>query len=523
QSTTARMGEDTSIVADEELAAHAARALMASFDPVHGGFGGAPKFPQPVTLELLVRHWLRTSDDHALHMVTHTLRSMAAGGLRDHLAGGFHRYSVDARWLVPHFEKMLYDNALLARAYLHGHQVTGDGDLREIAEQTLDYLVADMLLEEGGFASARDADSEGEEGLFYVWTPEEVEALLEPDDARLFARLYDVTPTGNFEGRSILHLPHEPDAVAQAEGIDPEELRRRMAAARRALLEARAEREPPFRDDKVLVSWNALAIRAFAEAGATLGRADYVRVAAQAADFLWSALRPEERLLHVYMEGNAKVEAFLDDHAALGNALLSLHAATLEPHWLERARWLCDEILARFWDEAEQSVFDTAADAEALILRPRDSMDNATPSGPSLAAELLTRAGAVFDDDRYRSIGARIVERESAMLTRFGPAFGRMLSVLDSTLAAPVEVAVVGTRGDASTGALVRAAHARFVRNLTVVGRLDSGEVAGVPLLEGRDRRDGRATAYVCRGYTCRLPVTTPDQVGREMEAILAG
>ena len=502
----------------------AVRGLEQQFDPLHGGFGKAPKFPQPVTLELLIRHSLRTEDEDALHMAVHTLRRMAAGGLRDHLAGGFHRYSVDARWLVPHFEKMLYDNALLARAYLQGHLVTGDGDLREIVEQTLDYLIADMLLQEGGFASARDADSEGEEGIFYVWTPEEVEALLEPADARLFSRLYDVTPAGNFEGgRSILHLPHEPEAVARSEGMDPDELRQRMAAARSRLLEARAEREPPFRDDKVLVSWNALAVRAFAEAGAALGRPDYVRVASEAADFLWHALRHDDRLLHVYMEGRAKVEAFLDDHAGLGNALLSLHAASLEPRWLERARWLCDEILARFWDEAEQSVFDTAADAEALIFRPRDSMDNATPSGASLAAELLTRAGAVFDDDRYRSSAALIVERESAMLARFGPAFGRMLSVLDGTLAAPVEVAIVGARDDESTQALVRAAHGRFVRNLTVVGRLDHDEVADVPLLAGRDRRDGRATAYVCRGYACRLPVTTPDEVRNEMESILAG
>jgi uncharacterized protein len=501
----------------------AARALAQQFDAVHGGFGTAPKFPQPVTLELLIRHRLRTGDENALHMAVHTLRRMAAGGLRDHLAGGFHRYSVDARWLVPHFEKMLYDNALLARAYLHGHLVTGDSELREITEQTLDYLVADMLLPEGAFASARDADSEGEEGLFYVWTPEEVEALLEPEDARLFERLYDVTPAGNFEGRSIVHLPHDPEAVARAESIEPEELRQRMAAARAVLLEAREKRVAPFRDDKILVSWNALAIRAFAEAGAALGRADYLRVASEAADFLWARLRHDERLLHVYKDDHAKVEAFLDDHAGLGNAFLSLHAATLEPRWLERARWLCDEILSRFWDEAEQSVFDTASDAETLILRPRDAMDNATPSGPSLSAELLTRTGAVFDDERYRSTAARIVERESAMLARFGPAFGRMLSVLDSTLAAPVEVAIVGARDDEATQALVRAAHARFLRNVTVVGRLDADEVAGVPLLEGRERLEGRATAFVCRGYACRLPVTNAEGVGVEMEAVLAG
>jgi hypothetical protein len=305
--------------------------------------------------------------------------------------------------------------------------------------------------------------------------------------------------------------------------MSPAELRERVAAARTVLLRARAGREPPFRDDKVLVSWNALAIRAFAEAGAALGRPDYVRIAAEAADFLLHALRRDGRLLHVYMEGEAKVLGFLDDHAGLGNALLSLHAATLEPRWLDAARWLSDEILARFWDDAEGMVFDTAADAERLILRPRDSMDNATPSGSSLAAELLTRAAAVFGEDRFRATATRIVERESAMLARFGPAFGRMLSVLDSTLASPVEVAIVGERDDDATAALIEAAHARFLRNLTIVGRLDDEEVRGVPLLEGRGLQHGRAAAYVCRGHACRLPVTHPDQVREEMETLLAG
>jgi uncharacterized protein YyaL (SSP411 family) len=499
----------------------AARALAQQFDAVHGGFGTAPKFPQPVTLELLLRHELRTGDEQARHMAVYTLRRMAAGGLRDHLGGGFHRYSVDARWLVPHFEKMLYDNALLATAYLQAYSVTGHADLREVAEQTLDYLVADMWLPEGGFASARDADSDGEEGLFYVWTPEEVEAVLDPRDAHLFARLYDVSPTGNFEGRNILHLPHQVDAVARAEGVAVEELTSRMAAARAALLESRARREPPFRDDKVLVSWNALALRAFAEAGAALGRTDYVQIASDGADFLWRTLRPGERLLHVSMHGEAKVSAFLDDHAALGNALLSLHAATLEQRWLEAAHWLCDEILARFWDDDEGCVFDTATDAERLILRPRDSMDNATPSGPSLAAELLSRAGRIFDDDRYRTTAVRIIEGEAALLARFGPAFGRMLSVLDATLAAPVEVAILGHRDDEATQALVRAAHARFLPNLTVVGRLDADMVSGVPLLAGRDFVEGKPAAYVCRGYACRLPVTSPTEVRNEMETLV--
>jgi hypothetical protein len=499
------------------------RALANQYDEVHGGFGRAPKFPQPVTLELLLRHHLRTGDDTALEMVVHTLRRMAAGGIRDHLAGGFHRYSVDARWLVPHFEKMLYDNALLASAYLYAHQVTGHEDLRRVAEQTLEYLATDMRAPDGGFCSARDADSEGQEGLFYLWTPEELDELLEPEDARLFARVFDVSPGGNFEGRSILHLPHDPEAVAGAEGLRVEDLSARLAAARAVLLEARSRRPPPLRDDKVLVCWNALALRAFAEAGAALGRPYFVEIARSGAEFLWTALRRGGRLLRVYMEGEAKIPGFLEDYAALGNALLSLHAATLEVRWLEAVRSLSDEILARFWDEQDGTVFDTAADAEALVLRPRDAMDNATPSGASLAAELLARAGHVFDERRYLEASRRIIDRESEALERYGPAFGRMLSVLDRSLAEPVEVAIVARAGDPGVDALIQQASRPFQRSSTLVGRREAEAVRGVPLLEGRGPVGGHSAAYVCRRFACRLPVTDPDALRAEMAALAGG
>jgi uncharacterized protein YyaL (SSP411 family) len=507
--------------AGPELLDGACRALANQYDAAHGGFGRAPKFPQPVTLELLLRHHLRTGDRDALDMVVSTLRGMAAGGIRDHLGGGFHRYSVDHRWLVPHFEKMLYDNALLASAYLYAHQVSGHADLRVVAEQTLDWMAADMRAPDGGFCSALDADSEGEEGLFYLWTPEEVADALPREEVRLFARVYDVEPGGNFEGRSILHLPHDLAAVARVEEIPADELTSRLAAARRLLLEARSRREPPFRDEKVLVSWNALVIRAFAEAGAAFARSDYVDIARTAADFLWTTLRPRGRLLHVYMEGEARIDAFLDDHAALGNALLSLHAASLETRWLGAVRTLCDEILARYWDEPQGTVFDTPSDAPPLVLRPRDAMDNATPSGPSLAAELLARAGHVFDDERCRTAARRIVDHEAEALARYGPAFGRMLSVLDRLLAEPVEVAIVARSDGAGATELLHEANAPFGRNLTVVGRREGEPVTGVPLLEGRDLVQGRSAAYVCRRYACRMPVTEPaalraDLGGRE-------
>jgi len=503
--------------ADEALLDQAHRALANQYDAVHGGFGRAPKFPQPVTLELLLRHHLRTSDASVLDMVVHTLRRMAAGGLRDHLAGGFHRYSVDARWLIPHFEKMLYDNALLARVYLDTYRVTGHEDLREIAEQTLDYLAADMRPASGGFSCARDADSEGEEGVFYLWTPEEVAELLEPDDARLFMRVYDVSPGGNFEGRSILHLPHDIEAVARTEGLETDHVRDRLAHAREVLAAARERRTPPFRDDKVLVSWNAMAVRAFAEAGAALGRDDYVRVATEVADFLWTVHRPEGRLLHTSIEGRPKIPAFLDDHAALGNALLSLHGATLDVRWLEPVRWLCDEILERFWDEDSGTVFDMAMDGEALVLRPRDPMDQATPSGPSLAAELLARAGHLFDLERFRVASDRIVDHEVGPMARYGAAFGRMLSVLDRRMAAPIEIVIVGKANDHRTHELVHTAHGAFFRNVTNAGRVDPEVVHGIPLLAERDLVEGRPAAYVCRDYACSLPADSPEALQAQL------
>jgi len=506
-----------------ELLDEAYRVLEARFDERHGGFGGAPKFPQPVTLEIVLRRHARTGEARALEMLVRTLERMAAGGLRDHLAGGFHRYSVDAKWLVPHFEKMLYDNALLARMYLDAFRVTGDAALRAVAEQTLDYLLADMRSPEGGFFSARDADSEGEEGLFYVWTPEDVESVLGAERAAPFMRVYGVTHGGNFEGRSILHLDAPVGSVARALDVPADELEERLAEDRIRLLEARARREEPFRDEKILAAWNGLAVRALAEAGATLDRPDYVDAAVEAAGLLMDRMRPDGRLLRVLMHGEARIPAFLEDHAALGNALLSLHGATLDLRWLEDARWACDEILDRFLDPESGALFDVASDAEALVLRARDPLDNATPSGTSLAAELLVRAGHVFDDARYRDAAERIFAAEEALLRRFGPGFGRLLAALDRARATPVEVAIVGDPEDAATRALVRAAHARFLPNLTIVGRAPDAAAPDVPLLEGRGLVDGRPAAYVCRGYACRLPVTRPEEVVAEIEELGRG
>ena len=350
----------------EEALDRAFRELARGFDPVHGGFGGAPKFPRPLASELLLRHHLRTGEGSSLEMAVHTLRRMAAGGIRDHLAGGFHRYSVDARWLVPHFEKMLYDNALLAGAYLDAFRVTGESDLRAVCEETLDYVMADLSSGEGGFFAARDADSEGEEGAYYVWRSSEIDEVLGPELAELFKRVHDVSQVGNFEGRNILHLPHDPGAVARSLGIPEPELRSSMAEARARLRSVRDRRPEPFRDEKVIVAWASLAIRAFAEAAATLGRCDYREMATQGAHFVWTEMRPGGKLARTWMGGRLGVSGFLEDHAALANALLSVHSATLDPYWLKAAAELTDAMLGRFADPEDAGVFfDSAVDAEA--------------------------------------------------------------------------------------------------------------------------------------------------------------
>ena len=515
------MTSDGEQLAGADLLDHAYRFLSSRFDPTHGGFGAAPKFPQPVTLEFALRVHARTGDHQAMSMVTHTLRKMAGGGMHDHLGGGFHRYSVDARWLVPHFEKMLYDNALLARVYLHAFQATGDTDLRDVAKRTLDHLLRDMRDPAGGFYSALDADSEGEEGVFYVWSPAQVREVLKGEVADLFERCYDVTDIGNFEGRSILHLPHDLDAVARSEGLEPQRLREQLREARGLLLEARNLREPPFRDEKVLASWNGLAIRALAEAGGALAQKSYVAAAVSGLDFVLSNMRRDNRLLRSYKDGESHIDAFLEDYGAVGNALTTVYEVTLEPRWLDEIRWITDRMMELFWHEETGVFYDAPADGDELIVRPRDIMDNATPSGNSLAVELLLRTAHLFGDERHKEVAERVLSREAGSMARFPSAFGRLLSCLDRTVAAPVEVAIIGERSDPVAGELLGAALAPYLPNLTVAGAAP-GEIEdhSIPLLADRSAPDDKPTAYVCENYSCRLPVTTPEALSEQLRTL---
>ena len=489
----------------------AERAFAASFDPQWGGFGRAPKFPQPMGLEALLRAWLRSGSAHSLEMVTVTLDKMAHGGMYDHLGGGFARYSVDEKWLVPHFEKMLYDNAQLARIYLDGYLATKNDYYRTVLEETLEYVRRDMTSPEGGFYSAEDADSEGEEGKFYVWTPAEVMALLGEEDARIFNEYFDVTERGNFEHKNILNTPKFADVVAHSLGITEARLHEVIGRGRRVLFEAREKRVRPGRDEKVLTAWNGMMLRAYAEAAAALEREDYREIAVRNAEFVLAKLRTENgRLLRSYKDGQSKFNAYLEDYACYAAGLLSLYEATFDLRWFTAARELMDVAIAQFADEEGGGFFDTSADHEALVTRPKDLYDNATPSGNSVAAETLLRLSELTGDAAYRQRAERLLRALAPSAGQHPTAFGHLLCAVDFALGPVKEIALVGPPDAAR--ALARTVFARFLPNKVVAQKdaSDRESERAIALLADRPLQGGKATAYVCQNFTCNLPVTDP-------------
>jgi uncharacterized protein len=503
----------------EGLLAHAANALAGQIDNRFGGFDGAPKFPQTMNLEVLLRHYKRTGDRAALSGVELTLRQMANGGIYDQLGGGFARYSVDEYWLVPHFEKMLYDNALLARLYLEAYEATGDGFYRRIAEETLDYVMRDMRSPEGGFYSAEDADSEGVEGKFYVWTPEEIEATLEPEDAKLAERYWDVTERGNFEGKNILNVPRPPEAVAAEFGLSTEELWQRILLIRERLFTEREKRVRPGRDEKVLAAWNGLMLRAFALAAGATGREEYLRVAEENAVFLLEKLVVDGRLRRSYKDGQARLNGYLEDYACVADGLVELYEATFETRWLREAASLADAILELFWEEAEGAFYDTAADHEELVTRPRDVYDNATPSGNSVAVDVLLKLSVLLEREDYRERAGAVLDNLSGGMVQVPGAFGRLLSALDFYLSTPYEVAIIGEREAPDTKMLLETVYSSYLPNKVVAGSSENDEEATqlVPLLANRPMRGGRPTAYVCVNYACQSPTTDPAELARQL------
>ncbi|MBO9542199.1 thioredoxin domain-containing protein [bacterium] len=495
---------------------NAAHHLRLRFDPVHGGFGGPPKFPPSLGLELLLRDFVRTGNAHDRDMVEATLDRMHRGGLYDHLGGGFHRYAVDAEWRVPHFEKMLYDNALLSRLYLIGYQAFERPDYREVVEETLDWVVREMRASEGGFYSSLDADTEGEEGKFYVWTPDEVRAVVGPGAAAVFELAYDVTPKGNFEGKSVLNLRQPIEAIAPLLGYSIGQLNEELTLIRARLFDARAERVAPGRDDKILTAWNGMMLRAFAEAARVLDRADYREVALLAAEFLLSRLQRDGLLLRSYKDGVAKLNAYLEDYANLIDGLLSLYEATFDPHWIEEAKRLADTMIAEFWDPSLPGFYDVGKHHEALVAQARNVYDNATPSGNSVACDVLLRLSAYLGDEGYRSYAMQAMEGLSGVMAKYPDGFARLLCALDFALAPTREVAIVGSPSLPDTCALVKAAFSRYAPH-QLVAAAPQAEPGPIVFLRDRPAIDGKPTAYVCEGQTCGLPLTDPQALAQEV------
>ena len=500
---------------------HSAYSQLATqFDHLNGGFGNAPKFPQPMTPEFLLRYYHHGFNVRALEMVELTLQKMAYGGMYDQVGGGFHRYSTDAYWLVPHFEKMLYDNALLARLYLHAWQITGNPLYRRITEETLDYALREMTDPAGGFYSAQDADSEGVEGKFFVWTPDELRPLL-GDDADLVMGYYGVTERGNFEGANILNVPVTPEDYAERRGVSEDELWAAIQRARSVLLETREQRIHPLRDDKVLTSWNGLMLRAFAEAGAALGRSDYLDAAGSNAAFLLDNMRDADgRILRTWRNGQAKLLGYLEDYAGLADGLLSLHEATLEPRWLQEAVAVADGMVSLFWDDAVGGFYDTGSDHERLVIRPRDVFDNAQPCGGSVATDVLLRLAVITGNDDYSGKAATPLRALQQMLGRAPSATGYWLGALDFYVSLPKEIVIVGPADASATQEMLGEVGRRFLPNRVVVGVSDptTPPVNDSPLLEQRGMQDGAPTAYVCENYACQLPVTEAAALAKQLD-----
>ncbi len=469
----------------------AVERLAQNYDRVHGGFGGAPKFPPSMTLDFLMQM------DGGREIVVNTLTKMARGGMYDQIGGGFHRYSVDARWLVPHFEKMLYDNALLARLYTRAWQWTKDPFFARIANEILGYVQREMTSPDGGFYSSQDADSEGEEGKFYVWSRREVLDVLGADEGRIFCALYDITESGNWEGHNILNVPRDPEAVAADLGITIERLNEIAARGKCKLYGVRAERVAPGRDDKILTGWNGWMLAAFAEAKLAFGRyEDVVRANA-------------EFLLRRNGKRTDRIAGLLEDYSGAAWGLVLAYEATHERRYLDAARQLVDEIVNRFADEENGGFFDTAIDHEKLITRPKDVFDNATPSGNSVTCDLLLRMAVLFGEETYARLATRAIDAVWPLAERYPSGFGFLLGVAAWRLGQPKEIALTG----AGIAAFERVIGETYLPHRILVAGEQS---ASLPLMEGRPH--DRTMAYVCQGYACQEPTADPERLRELLE-----
>ena len=505
-----------------ELLDEAARKLLAGMDRVHGGFGAAPKFPNPISLEVLLRYIQRGGDQGARQLLDLTLLKMAAGGIYDHVGGGFARYSVDAHWLVPHFEKMLYDNAQLSRLYLHAWQLTGDPQYRAVAEDIYAYILREMSGAEGGFYSATDADSEGVEGKFFVWTIAEASEALEPLRDQLPRALeiaievFGMSGAGNFEGSNILHRPASADETAASLGMSVDQLKQALAQIKAQLYSARQERIPPGLDDKILAAWNGMMLASLAEAARVLERPDYLAAAIKCGAFIAERMLDEDgRLMRSHKDGSSKLNAYLEDYANMIDAMLELYQSTFDERWFAIARQLADFAQAHFAAD-DGGYYDTSDDHEALIVRPRNLQDNVTPSGNGMMARQLLRLAAYTGEAAYADAARQILRKLCDAMREYPQAFAESLNAADMLIRGLDEVALIGELESPAALEILETLRLPYRPNQVVAwsGR-DVGQHTLIPLLSQRSAIDARTTVYVCRDFACQLPVSTAAEAMR--------
>ncbi|MGH7603308.1 MAG: thioredoxin domain-containing protein [Gemmatimonadaceae bacterium] len=514
---TSRIGTRGHAALSPKTLEMAYQSLANAYDAQNGGFGDAPKFPATMTLDFLLRYWKRSGTADALEIVATSFQRMARGGIYDQIGGGFARYSVDAEWLTPHFEKMLYDNALLARLGAHLWQATHDPEAQRVAIETVEWVEREMMSPEGGLYSSLDADSEGHEGKFYVWSDEEIDSLLGAD-SRVLKSYYGVSRGGNFDGKNILHVTADRAESARRAGVDPEMLDAVIMRARRVLYDARAKRVWPARDEKILASWNGLMLRGIAAAARAFDRDDFRKLALANAGFLSREMVDGGRVMRSHKDGVTRITGFLEDHAAVALGFIAVYELTFDDRWISRAKEIADATIEWFWDDEASAFFDTAKDAERLITRPRDITDNATPSGTSLATELLLYMSELTQNADYRRRAVSTLESLAEPLTRYPTAFGHLLGCADMEVNGAIEVALVGDAPSTRFKALERAVGERYVPSLVLAGG-PATNTSMVRLLNERPLVGGQPTAYVCRSYSCERPVTEPDALAAQLES----
>ena len=502
-----------------EIIPQSADKLSQAYDPDYGGFGRAPKFPNAGVFELFLRAYRKSKNDRFLAMIAHTLTKMAEGGIYDHLGGGFHRYSVDEKWLVPHFEKMLYDNAQLLRLYAQAYSLTQAPLFKRVVEGSLDYLLREMLHPEGGFYSTQDADSEGEEGKFFVWTPDEVMRILGEETGELFCRVYDVSDLGNFEEKNILHPILTVEQAAKLFRKDATEVERGIAEAGTKLFQERENRVKPFRDEKILASWNGLMLSGLAEASKISQAPGCLEAALKTVNFIFTHMFRENFLLHAYKDGKAKLLGYLDDYAFLGVGLLDLYEVTLERSMLQRSIELTESMIREFWDDIDGAFFYTGKSHEPLISRTKPAFDSSVPSGNAIATQLLLRLYHYTGREEYLKRAEKILRLYYDAIEQQPFGFAHMLSALDFYLEKPKEIVLVGEKGDRRREEILKEIHSLYLPNKTVQA-VEPGEPLEKvsPLLEGKTQINGKPTVYLCHNFACSPPVTEWEDLKRLLE-----